>query len=310
MGASGSKSVAFNPKTDIPSLKDKVILVTGGSSGLGTQSVLEFARHEPKEIWLGARNATKAQAAIDDIKAQVPNATIKFVEMELSSFASIRTAAKTVLESTDRLDILLLNAGIMAGPPGVTEDGYEIQFGTNHMGHALLTKLLKPLLLKTAEQHGGARVVVLSSAGHKYTPSGGIDFSTLKTPGNTLNAWQRYGQSKLSNVLFAKELARRHPQITTASLHPGVIKTNLSSTAKSDSWLMSVLVPLTSSFITNVEVGAWGQLWASISKDVVSGTYYVPVGVTGAGSSTTNNAELAKKLWDWTEKELEGKVAS
>ncbi|KXJ93406.1 hypothetical protein Micbo1qcDRAFT_161420, partial [Microdochium bolleyi] len=132
MGASGSKSVAFDPKTDIPSLKDKVILVTGGSSGLGTQSILEFARHEPKEIWLGARSATKAQAAIDDIKAKVPNAAVKFVQMELGSFASIRTAAKTVLDSTDRLDILLLNAGIMAVPPAATEEGYELQFGTNH----------------------------------------------------------------------------------------------------------------------------------------------------------------------------------
>ncbi|KAJ1334922.1 retinol dehydrogenase 12 [Microdochium nivale] len=310
MGASGSKSVAFDPTTDIPALKDKVILVTGGSSGLGMQSILDFARHEPKEIWLGARSATKAQAAIDDIKAKVPNATVKFVQMELGSFASIRTAAKTVLDSTDRLDILLLNAGIMAGAPGATEDGYEIQFGTNHMGHALLTKLLKPLLLKTAEQHGGARVVVLSSAGHSYTPTGGIDFSTLKTPGDTLNSWQRYGQSKLANILFAKELARRYPQIKAASLHPGVIKTNLSSTAKSNSWLMSVIVPLTSKFITDVETGAHGQLWASTSNDVVSGTYYTPVGATGGGKAPTNDEELAKKLWEWTEKELEGQVAA
>ncbi|KXJ88149.1 hypothetical protein Micbo1qcDRAFT_166793 [Microdochium bolleyi] len=307
MGAWASKGVAFDPKVDIPSLKDKVILVTGGSSGLGAQSILEFARHEPREIWLGARSATKAQATIDDIKAKVPSATIKFVQMELASFASVRTAAKTVLDGTDRLDILLLNAGIMAVPVRVTDDGYEIQFGTNHMGHALLTKLLQPLLLKTAEQHGGVRVVALSSSSHSFAPTKGIDFDAVKTSHDSVNTGVRYGQSKLANILFVKELARRYPQYTVAAVHPGAVLTNLGAAMQENSWLIRAIVPILSLFVSDVQSGAKGPLWASTSKDVVSGTYYVPVGVTGAGKPLSNDMALAKKLWEWTERELEAK---
>lgn len=313
MGVSGSKSIPFDVKTDIPSLKDKVILVTGGSSGLGKQSVLDLAKHEPKQIWLGARNATKAQAAIDEIKAEVPDANIKFLEIDLESFASVRNAAKTLLtDGPDRLDILLLNAGIMAMPASTTKEGYELQFGTNHMGHALLTKLLlEPLLLKTASQHGTARVVVLSSAGHAMAPTGGIAFDSLKTTGESMNTWYRYGQSKLANVLFAKELARRYPALTVASVHPGVIKTNLGTPFQSTgSWIMTSIVAVFS-MIASVDIatGTKNQLWAATSEHVVSGTYYAPVGMTGKGSAETKDEALAEKLWEWTEKELEGQTS-
>ncbi|KXH67161.1 short-chain dehydrogenase/reductase, partial [Colletotrichum salicis] len=166
MGSSASKSVKFNPDADIPSLKGKVILVTGGNSGLGKQSILEFAKHNPKEIWLGARNPSKATETIDDIKAQVPNAPIKFIQMDLGSFHSIRESSKIFLQQSHRLDILLLNAGIMSVPEGTTDDGYEVQFCTNHMGHALLTKFLLPKLLKTAETGADVRVTVLASSAH------------------------------------------------------------------------------------------------------------------------------------------------
>jgi len=310
MGVSGSKSVVFDAKTDIPSLKDQVILVTGGSSGLGKQSVLDLSRHEPKQIWLGARNPTKAQAAINEIKTEVPNANIKFIEMDLESLASVRRAAKTLLDDgPDRLDVLLLNAGIGAVPASTTKEGYELQFGTNHMGHALLTKLLlRPLLLKTAEQHGTARVIVLSSSGHTMAPEGGIIFDSLKTNCDSISTWARYGQSKLANVLFAKELARRYPVLTTASVHPGAVSTNLDTTYKSSSsWLTSSVWRIFF-FLASVDVatGTKNQLWAATSNDVVSGTYYAPVGVTGKGSPLTEDKALAEKLWEWTEKELEG----
>ncbi|KXJ89472.1 hypothetical protein Micbo1qcDRAFT_165556, partial [Microdochium bolleyi] len=279
MGASGSKSVAFNPRTDIPPLQDKVILVTGGTSGLGKQSILELARHEPREIWLGARNATKAQETIAAVKAEVPGASIRFVQMDLGSFASIRAAARTVLDGTDRLDILLLNAGIMAVPAATTEEGYEVQFGTNHMGHALLTKLLlEPRLLKTA----GSRVVLVSSAGHAWAPKDGIAFDTLKSPAAEISTGLRYGQSKLANALYARELARRFPQVTAVSLHPGVVRTSLGDTASANSWIARVAVALFSTFAgVDVQTGALNQLWAATAEGVVSGEYYVPVGVPG-----------------------------
>src|SRR5687768_9558515 len=170
MGSAGSKSVKFDPDVDIPSLKGKVILVTGGNSGLGKESVLQFAKHNPKEIWLGARSEAKAQEAIKDIKAKIPNAPIKFVKMDLASFASIHDSARAFTQMSDRLDILLLNGGIMSVPPGTTDDGYEVQFGTNHMGHALLTKLLLPTLLRTADTGADVRVTVLASSAHQYAP--------------------------------------------------------------------------------------------------------------------------------------------
>ncbi|KAH8780124.1 hypothetical protein F5883DRAFT_541288 [Diaporthe sp. PMI_573] len=307
MGSSGSKSMKFNPDKDIPSLKGKVILVTGGNSGLGKQSILEFSKHGPKEIWLGARSNAKAQEAIDDIKIQVPNAPpIKFLQMDLGSFLSIREAAKTFAQHSDRLDILLLNAGIMSVPAGTTNDGYEVQFGTNHMGHALLTKLLLPTLLQTAkEPNSDVRVTVLASSAHQYAPSEGILFDTLKNQAEKLSTVTRYGQSKLANVLYAKELARRYPQLTTASLQPGLVTTNLANTMSDNSWIMRIAWKITTAFIgVDVPTGTLNQLWSSTSKDVVSGTYYEPVGKTGLGKPHTNDAALAKKLWDWTENEL------
>ncbi|VZI09784.1 unnamed protein product [Fusarium fujikuroi] len=282
MGSGGSKSVRFNPDTDIPSLKDKVILVTGGNSGLGKESILQFAKHDPKEIWLGARSEAKAKEAIGDIKAQVPEAPIKFVKMDLASFKSIREAAKAFTQESDRLDILLLNGGIMSVPPGTTDDGYEIQFGTNHMGHALLTKLLLPTLLRTADKGADVRVTVLASSAHQYAPPEGIKFDTLKGQALQMGTITRYGQSKLSNALFAKELARRYPQLTTASLQPGLVTTNLANTMSDNSWIMRIAWKITTLFIgVDVPTGTLNQLWASTSKDVVSGTYYEPIGRTG-----------------------------
>jgi NAD(P)-dependent dehydrogenase (short-subunit alcohol dehydrogenase family) len=106
-----SKNVSFNPTTDIPSLEDKVILITGANSGLGKQSSLELAKHNPAQIWMAARSPDKGQAAVAEVKSQVPGATVVFLELDLSSFDSIKKAAKTVLTSSPRLDILMLNAG-------------------------------------------------------------------------------------------------------------------------------------------------------------------------------------------------------
>ncbi|KAH7383756.1 hypothetical protein BKA66DRAFT_417435 [Pyrenochaeta sp. MPI-SDFR-AT-0127] len=304
--------VKFDPSKDIPSLEGKVILVTGGNSGLGKQSILELAKHHPAEIWLGARNATKAQEAIDEIKKQAPNASpIKVLEMDLASFASIRDAAKTFSQQSQRLDILMLNAGIMMVPHNTTKDGYEIQFGTNHMGHALLTKLLLPTLLSTAEQPGAdVRVVALSSAAHNSANrASGIIFDFLKAKGDKLGTMSLYGQSKLANILWAKEFARRYPQLTAPSIHPGVVHTNLATTISQSGFFIGILSKLVLGVIAvDVRTGALNQLWASVASNVVSGEYYEPVGVAGKGSKWTKNDELAEKLWDWTEKELEGQL--
>lgn len=306
------KGVYFNPSKDIRSLEGKVILVTGGNSGLGKQSILELAKHNPAEIFLGARSTKKAQEAIDDIKRQVPNAPpIKVIQMDLSSFESIHEAAKTFHQHSQRLDLLLLNAGIMIVPHEITKDGYEIQFGTNHMGHAFLTRLLLPTLLKTAEEpKSDVRVVVLSSSAHGYAPkSQGINFDTLKNKGEKLSPTVLYGQSKLANILYAREFARRYPQIKVSAIHPGVVNTNLTNTLKENSFPMRVVTTMFSAIVgVHVEKGVLNQLWGSVSPNVVSGEYYEPVGLAGRGTKWTNDSKLAEKLWTWTEKELDTKV--
>ncbi|KAJ4391070.1 hypothetical protein N0V93_004684 [Gnomoniopsis smithogilvyi] len=305
----GSGSGVQYTANDIPSLKGKVFIVTGGNSGLGKQSVLDLARHEPQEIWLTARTVEKADEAIKDIKTKVPDANIKPLAMDLSSLESIKAAARTFVAASKRLDVLMLNAGCMAAPTALTADGYELQFGTNHVGHALFTKLLAPVLDKTAsEPSADVRVVVLSSAAVAFTPAGGILFDTLKTTQESIGTWDRYGQSKLANALYARQLAQHHPQWTVTAIHPGVVQTNLQHYAVERHWFMAPIMSVVTMFLTTVEDGAQNQLWAATApkKDITSGGLYYPVGdLTGGrrGLYSTDDV-LAKRLWEWTEQEL------
>ncbi|KAL2263966.1 hypothetical protein VTK26DRAFT_3960 [Humicola hyalothermophila] len=307
-----SESVPFQPDKDIPPLTGKVILVTGANAGLGKQAVLEFARHKPQQIWLAARSVEKATAAADEIRKHVPDAPITVLQLDLASFASIKAAAATVLASpAQRLDILMLNAGIMAVPHGRTADDYEIQFGTNHMGHALLTKLLLPLLTKTAAEGGpnaDVRIVSLSSDAHTFLERGGLDLTTVKgTDGAPRSPFPLYSQSKLANALWARQLAKEYPQFTVAAVHPGVVQTQLLEATQVPEFLKALARGVVGRLIlTSVEQGVRNQLWAAVApkETIKSGEYYVPVGVAGRASEDGQNDELAKKLWDWTENEL------
>ncbi|KAF2262001.1 NAD(P)-binding protein [Lojkania enalia] len=302
-----SHSINFNSARDIPSLEGKTILVTGGNIGLGKQCILEYARHNPANLWLAARNLEKAQAAVDEIQQQLPNpAPIKLLELDLASVESIKTAVNTFSKESDRLDILMLNAGIMASPPGLTKDGYELQFGTNYVGHVLLAKLLLPLLEKTASMPStDVRIVMLSSDGHRFAPKEGIIFDSLKTKCEALGPIGRYGQSKLAEILWVKQMAKSYPQFTVVSIHPGVVRTNLLSGATGFNWGVRLLGKVATAFLKSVDEGVKNQLWASVSKDVKSGLYYEPIGIVGKGTAQANNDSLAQEVWDWTEKELE-----
>ena len=247
----------------------------------------------------------------------MPNAPVKFIQCDLSSLKSVRACAQEFVKQEKRLDVLFLNAGVMAVPPATTEDGYEIQIGTNHVGHALLTKLLLPTLLKTAEEPGAdVRVVSVSSIGH--TGARGVSFEDLKSDMAHHNTWARYAQSKLCNILFTKELARRYPSITAVAVHPGMVNTELYNTYF-NGWgpLQAIAYRLKGLVWTSVQDGAKGQLWAATAKlqnqsqnmkgtGVKSGTYYTPVGVTGQGTAVSEDEALATRLWEWTDKELEG----
>ncbi len=321
---------AFDPKK-IPDLSGKVIIITGANGGLGYESLLHLAAHNPSKIYLCARSQAKYDAAMKGISARIPNAAsmVQYLELDLTSLASVQSAAQTFLNENSRLDILMNNAGIMAHPPALTKDGYEIQFGTNHIGHFLLTKLLLPTLQSTtsATQDLDVRIINLTSEGHRLAPRDtGFHPAAAKTDMNAYSTWTRYGQSKLANILFTRELATRHPDITSVAIHPGAVSTSLSdSFTDAHPWLAYLLAPLVQLFATRPSEGAWNQTWACVApvkgktalggrgagegggavKEIEQGGYYLPVAKLGVGSKFTSDAELARKLWEWTERELE-----
>lgn len=159
------------------------------------------------------------------------NTVVSFVACDLASLASVKAAAEKFITEESRLDVLICNAGIMAQPPSLTTNGYEMQFGTNHLGHALLIQKLLPLLLQNSEG-ADVRIIIVTSIAFRMHPMGGIVFKDLKTPQDcgAFGSWIRYGQSKLANILYARELARRYPGITSFSVHPGMVNTGLLDT--------------------------------------------------------------------------------
>lgn len=242
------------------------------------------------------------------IKHEHPSANITHLPLDLSSFQSISAAASQVKSESKRLDILMNNAGIMAVPRGDTAEDYEIQFGTNHMGHALLTKLLMPTMLATAKEPGSdVRIVNMTSDGHNMARS--PDILLDKTKLNASGAWIRYAYSKLANVLFAQGLAKHYPSITSVSIHPGVIATDLWNPTVKSNWVMTMGVNLFGGLRGTVATGAQNQLWAATGKkeEVVNGGLYYPIGVLNGGSPCARNKELADELWEYTEKELAAK---
>ncbi|KAJ7603928.1 hypothetical protein B0H17DRAFT_1165213 [Mycena rosella] len=273
--------MTFDPATDIPDLGGKVIFITGGTAGLGKQSILALVKKNPAHVYFSGRDAPRAAALISEITAAIPSAQLTFVECNMSSLASVAKAAKQVTSKTDQLDIMMCNAGVWTVPPALTEDGYETQFGINHLSHALLLKLLRPILLRTPD----ARV-------------SGFPASEM-----------RYPQSKLANLIYAAELARRYPQLTSVSVHPGIVATDMVLNAP---WTMKLFLKViqmwTGEAIVKPETGALNQVWAATAAktELVNGEYYVPVGKPGKHTKLSADKKLAEKLWEWTEKELEG----
>ncbi|KAF9871798.1 vacuolar protein sorting-associated protein 62 [Colletotrichum karsti] len=297
----------FKPDRDIPDLTGKVIIVTGGNAGLGLETIRQIAKHNPAHIYLAGRSKERGEKAIEALRKEGASiAPISYLPLDLSSFDSIKAAVQSFKESSQRLDLLINNAGIMSTPDGLTQEGYEIQFGTNHMGHALFTQLLLPVMKKTANENPDVRIVFLSSGAEGWAPKDTYQFDKLKTKMPETASRYRYGISKVANIHYAAALAERNPEIKVVSVHPGVVETNLAeSIINNSNFLIGMVVYLgTKVAAVSPQKGALNQLWASFSPDVRSGTFYHPVGVTGKGTRFSENKDKREQLYKWTEDEL------
>ena len=285
---SDSDKAAFNASSTADEVLEGIDLtgmtavVTGASGGLGLETARAFAARGAHVV-LAARDSSKLTLAVAGIRAEHPNANVETLEVDLASLASVRAFAERLLVAHDRVHILVNNAGVMCTPFGHTADGFELQFGTNHLGHFLLTNLIAPALLAA----GSARVVNVSSAGHAM---GTVDFDDPNFEHRAYDGWASYGQSKTANMLFAVELDRRlrNRGVSAFSVHPGGIQTDLAR------------------YMTSDDIGA---LMARIQASDAAAKADNDGGGTGGGGGfawKTVPAGAATSCWAATSSDLEG----
>ncbi|ROW10580.1 hypothetical protein VMCG_01899 [Cytospora schulzeri] len=303
----------FDLERDVPELTGKVLLITGGTNGLGAAAAKMLASRNPAKIYITGRDQAAAQQTLSHLKSTGTRAELDWIRCDHTALESVKEAADRILAHESRLDVLMANAGIMALPPGLTSDGYELHFGINHVAHALWIRKLLPLLQKTAREHREARIIPISSLALVLAPRGhGIVFEDLKTTQDywVLGKWQRYAQSKLANLLYGRELARRYPEILTLVVDPGPSSTGL-VTSLGFLDRMIVYAGNINRFLDD-DQGHWNQVWAvGVPKDKArQGGLYEPVGVPSQSYTPfCLDEELAARLWDWTEEELEPYLA-
>lgn len=259
---------------NMPTLNEKVIIVTGGNSGLGFESVKAFATQGATVI-LACRDLKKGDKARIAILNQIPNASIAVMQLDIANLNSVRLFADRYNSEYNRLDILLNNAGIMMTPYSKTVDGIESQQGTNHFGHFALTALLFDKLKQTPN----SRVINVSSIAHKQ---GKMDFDNLLYEnGKNYNRYEAYSRSKLENLLFTFGLQAYMKQnklnMVALAAHPGVSDTNLFSTIGSKT-LQKILRPILNLFMQSASMGALPQIRAAVDVSVTGGEYFGPNG--------------------------------
>ncbi len=280
----------------------KVIVITGATSGLGKEAAKQMAGKKATVV-MAVRNVEKAEHVKQEILNKYPQSDIKVKHLDLGSLSSIEKFSKEIIGELDRLDILINNAGVMMCPYSSTEDGFEIQMGTNHLGTFALTGHLMPLLKRTKD----SRVVVTSSIAHKQ---GNIDFSDLNWEKRKYKTSKAYGDSKLANLYFTYELAEKlkedpdAPTVTAA--HPGWTRTDLQRHS-------GVFQFLNNFFSQNVEKGTLPTLRAATDPEANSRDYFGPSGfsemqgnpIKVESNARSHDTESARKLWELSE-ELTG----
>jgi NAD(P)-dependent dehydrogenase (short-subunit alcohol dehydrogenase family) len=288
---------------DIPDQHGRTAVVTGANSGLGLATARELARHGARVV-MACRNTSKGEAALARLRAAVPDADVRLAALDLASLASVRAFAQRLRGELDGLDLLINNAGLMASPRRRSEDGYELQLATNHLGHFALTGLL----LDAMRERQDARVVTLSSGAHRI---GHIAFDNLDGEHRYFR-WFAYGQSKLANLLFMRELDRRLRAagwgVSSLSAHPGYAATNLQTAAPP---LVDRLVMAVSNRVIaqSADMGALPTLMAATEPGLEGGTFIGPDGpgeqrgypqVVGM-SARARDEDVARRLWEVSE---------
>jgi len=263
----------------------KTVLITGGNSGIGAAAAEALAERGAR-LLLACRDLGKAERVREQIATRSRNHAVHVLPLDLGSFASVRALAASLNERFERLDVLVNNAGIFPARKILTEDGFEAQFGVNHLGHFLLTHLLLDLLKASAP----ARVITVTSRLHRF---GSIDFASFR--GETAyGPWRAYFQSKLANLLFSNELARRlaGTGITSNALHPGGVKTGIMRDASPASRLFSLF------FLNSLERGARTPVYLACSPEVegVTGGYFIACKARRPARVARDEA-LAGRLW-------------
>lgn len=283
-------------------LTGRRVLVTGASSGLGEEATRALASAGATVTML-ARDPAKLDAAASRVREQVPDADLKTGLVDLADLSSIRSFASGYLEGGEVIDVLINNAGVMASPETKTADGLELQFGTNHIGHFLLTNLLMPAILAGEDP----RIVNLSSAGHALSD---VDLDDPNFERTTYDPWVSYGRSKTANILFTRELAGRlNGEVLVFAVHPGVIVTELIRHLPEE-----VLEQSADQFrdrMKTVEAGAATEVWAATAPELAdhSGSYLADcqLGVMGGETEKTGFLEYAydqdnaRGLWTLSE---------
>ncbi len=276
-------------------LAGKTFIITGANTGIGKITAKELAR-QGAQVFLACRSQSKTAPVVAEIKAETGNEQVEFIALDLSDLASVRACAETLLARAPKIHGLINNAGVVAKRGSSTKDGYEMTFGTNHLGHYLLTRLL----MDRIKQTGGARIVNVSSASHYRAKN--IDWTAVQKPTKTVVGLREYEVSKLANVLFTKELARRleGTDVTAYAVHPGVVAT--------DAW-RRIPPPfrwLIKRFMITPEQGAQSSLVCATSPDLAtqSGRYYTAGGKEKRPNKAADDVELASTLWtksaEWT----------
>ena len=283
----------------IPDQEGKIAIITGANIGLGYETAKALASKK-MNIILACRNLKKAEDARDSILDNVPGSIVNCMQLDLSNLASVRTFGESFNTEYNQLDLLINNAGIMAVPKKLSEDGHEMQWATNHLGHFLLTGLLLDTLKKTKS----SRIVTLSSLAHK---NGQINFEDLNFD-EKYERFKAYGQSKLANLVFSYELDRRlkanNIGVKAIAAHPGISRSNLINHFPLPLRILSSII--SPFFLQSAKMGALPTLYAALNEELRGGEYIGPVknkersGPAGIVDSTelSKDVNLGKQLWE------------